>query len=254
MADFNSLCEKYFGCCDFYEILKVDRNASEKEIKKAYYRLSLLFHPDRVDDDHKEIATEKFKALGKIHSILQNPDKRNLYNESGQFDDEMDTSFNCMDYWRNMFKKIEIKDIQKYEREYIGSDTELRDIKRAYVGGKGNMDVILEMVPFSNCDSEPRIIDIVQKMVDNEEVEYYKTFFNESKAKKMRRHRKYEKEKKLSEQIDMEELDKQIEANMQKRVAEFDTFISDLEARYAPKTKKKRLSITDTKKKNKKSK
>ncbi|CAG9812381.1 unnamed protein product [Phaedon cochleariae] len=42
------------------------------------------------------------------------------------------------------------------------------------------------LVPFSNCDSKPRIIDIVQKMVDNEEVEYYKAFFNESKAQKMR--------------------------------------------------------------------
>ncbi|CAG9824119.1 unnamed protein product [Phaedon cochleariae] len=91
--------------------------------ENRYDRLSVLFNPDRVDDVHKEIATEKFKALGKIHSILQNPDKHNLYNKSGQFDDEMDTFFNCMDYWRNMFKKIEIKDIQKYEQEYTLAQT-----------------------------------------------------------------------------------------------------------------------------------
>lgn len=164
--------------------------------------MSLLVHPDRVPEDQKVVATEKFKALGKIHSTLQNPDKRKLYDDVGEFDEDMDSSFNWMDYWRNMFKKIEIKDIQNYEKEYIGSDTELRDIKRAYVGSRGDMDVILEMVPFSNCDGEPRIIEIVQKMVDDGEVEYYKSFFNESKVKKMRRHKKWEKERQESEAID----------------------------------------------------
>lgn len=171
-------------------------------VKKAYHRLSLLVHPDRVDEDQKIICTEKFKALGKIHSILQDTNKRKLYDDVGEFDDEMDSSFNWVDYWRNMFKKIDIKDIARYEQEFIGSDTELRDIKKAYVASKGNMNKILELVPFSNCDSEPRFIEIVQKMVDDGEVERYEAFFNESKQKKLRRKKKWEKEKKEAEQVD----------------------------------------------------
>lgn len=159
-------------------------------------------HPDRVNEEQKTIATEKFKALGKIHSILQDDDKRKLYDDVGEFDDEMDSSFNWRDYWRNMFKKIDIKDIENYKEEYIGSDTEIRDIKKAYISSKGNMDIILEMVPFSNCDNEPRYIEIVEKLVNDGEVERYDTFFNENKRKKMRRRRKYEKEKNEVEQID----------------------------------------------------
>ncbi|KAG5865301.1 hypothetical protein JTB14_013797 [Gonioctena quinquepunctata] len=251
MTSFKSLCEKYFGCSNFYEILKVEPEATEKQLKKAYHRLSLLVHPDRVDEDQKAIATEKFKALGKIHSILQNPEKRKLYDDVGEYDEESesDSLFNWMDYWRNMFKKIELKDIEKYEKEYIGSETELRDIKRAYVGSKGNMDKILEMVPFSNCDDEARFIDIVQRMVDDGEVESYKSFFKESKQRKMRRHKKWEEEKKEAEQIDMKELEKEMELNMKKRASNFENFMNGLEDKYAP--KKKRMSITDGSKKKK---
>lgn len=216
---FKTLCVKYFGCDNFYEILGLNSDASTKEskysfdlhmvfyifpilVKKAYHRLSLLVHPDRVEEDQKVIATEKFKALGKIHSILQDSDKRKLYDDAGEFDDEMDSSFNWYDYWRNMFKKIDIKDIENHEKEYIGSETELRDIRKAYINSKGNMDKLLEMVPFSNCDNEPRYIKIVEKMVEDGEVERYECFFNENKVKKMRRKKKWEKEKKEAEQID----------------------------------------------------
>lgn len=61
--------------------------------------------------------------------------------------------------------------------------------------------MILEMVPFSSCETESRIIDIVREMVDNGEVEEYKSFFNENKTKKLRRHRKWEKERKEAESI-----------------------------------------------------
>lgn len=142
--------------------------------------------------------------MGKIHSILQNREKRKVYDDCGDFDEDMDNSVSWTDYWRNMFKKIELKDIQNYETEYLGSETELRDIKRAYEGSRGNMDTILEMVPFSNCDSEPRIIEIVQKMVDNGEVESYNTFFNESRQRKLRRRKKWEKEHKEVEKINSE--------------------------------------------------
>lgn len=166
--------------------------------------MSLLVHPDRVDEDEKVTATEKFKALGKIHSILQDNEKRKLYDDVGEFDDEVDSSFNWFDYWRNMFKKIDIEDIDKHKEEYIGSETELRDIKKAYVSSKGNMNKILELVPFSNCDNEPRYIEIVKKMVEDGEVERYETFFNERKQKKMRRRKKWEKEKEEAEKVDSE--------------------------------------------------
>lgn len=163
--------------------------------------MSLLVHPDRVEDDQKAIATEKFKALGKIHTILQDGDKRKLYDDVDEFDDDMDSSFNWFDYWKNMFREIDVKEIEQYEKEYIGSETEILDIKKAYINSKGNMNRLLEMVPFSNCENEPRYIKVIEELIEEGEVERYECFFNESKAKKMRRKKKWDKEKKEAEQI-----------------------------------------------------
>lgn len=245
MTTFKDKCFQYYGSTDFYEVLGITKDATLKDIKKAYHKLSLLVHPDRVEPSQKEVATQKFQVLGRIHSILQDNDKRKIYDEQGDFDDETDTKFNWMDYWFKMFKKIELKDIQEYEKSYIGSETERNDIKRAYERNKGNMNKILELVPFSNCNSEPRIIEIVREMVDNGEVPEYDGFFNESKAKKLRRRKKWEAEAKETAEIDMNELEKEMEENMKKRGKVFVDMLSNLEAKYAP--KKARKSITAAK-------
>lgn len=53
-------------------------------VRKAYHKLSLLVHPDRVEEKKKAEATEKFKVLGRIHSILSDNEKRAIYDESGK--------------------------------------------------------------------------------------------------------------------------------------------------------------------------
>jgi len=54
-------------------------------VKKAYYKQSLKVHPDRVPDEEKENATEKFQTLGKVYSILSVEEKRKIYDETGEF-------------------------------------------------------------------------------------------------------------------------------------------------------------------------
>ncbi|XP_076251297.1 dnaJ homolog subfamily C member 9 [Rhynchophorus ferrugineus] len=242
MATFKEKCISYYGTSNFYEVLGVNRTATDKEIKKAYLKLSLLVHPDRVEPNEKEIATEKFKVLGRIHSILQDNDKRRIYDERGDFDDETDSKCNWREYWFAMFKKIEIKDIQEYEQKYIGSETERSDIKRAYEKSKGSMDRILELVPFTNCDSEPRILDIVREMIDKGEVREFNGFFNESRVKKLRRRRKWEAEEREAAKVNLNELQKEIDDNMEKRGKVFEDMLSNLEAKYAPKKARKSIA------------
>jgi DnaJ-class molecular chaperone len=66
---------------DYYKILGVNRNASEKEIKAAYRRLARQYHPDVNPGD--KAAEEKFKEIGEAYEVLSDPEKRRRYDQFG---------------------------------------------------------------------------------------------------------------------------------------------------------------------------
>ena len=60
----------------YYKVLGINHNASEEEIKKAYKKLALKYHPDR-NIENKEEAANKFKEISEAYEILTNKDKQN---------------------------------------------------------------------------------------------------------------------------------------------------------------------------------
>ncbi len=66
---------------DFYDILAVSKGASDDEIKKAYRKLAIKYHPDKNPDD--KAAEDKFKEAAEAYEILSNPEKRQRYNQFG---------------------------------------------------------------------------------------------------------------------------------------------------------------------------
>ena len=66
---------------DYYEVLGVGRNASADEIKKAYRKAAIKYHPDKNPGDKE--AEEKFKEAAEAYDVLSNPEKKARYDQFG---------------------------------------------------------------------------------------------------------------------------------------------------------------------------
>ena len=67
---------------DYYEVLGVNKNATDEELKKAYRKLAKQYHPD-ANPDNKEEAEKKFKEVNEAYETLSNPQKRKMYDQFG---------------------------------------------------------------------------------------------------------------------------------------------------------------------------
>jgi DnaJ-class molecular chaperone len=89
---------------DYYDTLEIDKKATEEEIKKAYKKKALQWHPDRNKGNEKE-ASKKFQDIAQAYSVLSDPEKRKMYDLYGSNDPrvtgsgmEPDTTFDASDF------------------------------------------------------------------------------------------------------------------------------------------------------------
>ncbi|HEY9032888.1 MAG TPA: molecular chaperone DnaJ [Pseudomonadales bacterium] len=76
---------------DYYDVLGVERNADEKELKKAYRRIAMKYHPDRNPDDKD--AEDKFKEANEAYEVLSDPQKKAAYDRYGHAGVEQNGGF-----------------------------------------------------------------------------------------------------------------------------------------------------------------
>jgi molecular chaperone DnaJ len=81
---------------DYYEILRVNRDTSEEDLKKAYRKLALRYHPDRNPGDKK--AEEKFKEVSEAYQVLSDPEKRSQYDRYGHAAFDQGAGFGGFDF------------------------------------------------------------------------------------------------------------------------------------------------------------
>lgn len=136
---------------DYYQILGVDKNASEEEIKSAYRKLAMKWHPDRwvnEPDDKKKEAEEKFKEIAEAYETLSDPDKKARYDNPtsegfggfGGFEEGFNPftgrGFDPFGMFRNR---------QKQRVVVVGDDINITidvSIYDAYNGGKKNVTYV----------------------------------------------------------------------------------------------------------------
>ena len=76
---------------DYYDVLGVDKNANDDELKKAFRRLARQYHPDTLTgEQEKKVAEEKFKEINEAYAILSDQDKRRRYDTFGHTDQGFD--------------------------------------------------------------------------------------------------------------------------------------------------------------------
>jgi len=195
------LLEDAFGDKSIYEILNIPKDADDDAIKKAYRKLALKYHPDKGGD------AKMFQALSLAHSILSDPEKRKIYDQTGELDgDESSRDFDSWyEYFRNLFPKITVSDIDKYGKTYVGSQEEVVDVIAAYEQHSGNLKKIMECAIFAEDGEEARICKIIDTAIAQKALtstkQYKATRVSVEDVKKRKRPAKKSNEESLEQLI-----------------------------------------------------
>ena len=68
----------------FYDLLGLNKNATDAELKKAYRKLAMKYHPDKSNDSNRAENEQKFKDISNAYDTLKDPEKRKLYDRFGE--------------------------------------------------------------------------------------------------------------------------------------------------------------------------
>ncbi|SLM27514.1 DnaJ5 [Desulfamplus magnetovallimortis] len=129
---------------DYYKILGVEKNATPSEIKKAYHKLALKYHPDKNKDDKN--AEAKFKEISEAYAVLSDKEKRNQYDTYGSADFQQRFS------QEDIFRNFDLGDILKefgFGQNFGGASFGRGFSGNAFTGGTGGN-------PFGNMNSSSR--------------------------------------------------------------------------------------------------
>lgn len=246
-----------FPDIDPYLILGVPVTATPLEIKRAYKKLSLQYHPDKLQQTKAEVDPEVFTKVQFSYSILSDLIKRLRYDNTGSLEvGEMDEEgFDWQEYFASINNKITIDMIEEDKKKYQGSAEEEQDIINNFIYYEGDFIKLFETIPHLefNEASESRVFEIIDKVVNDLDKSTVKSW---DKYKKSRKTKVKSMLKKLAREAkEAEKLEKTIKGKenlslmgdlqsmIQKRQTNrLGNLISSIELKYGGKRGSKRAS------------
>lgn len=244
---------------DPYKVLGVEISASPVEIKRAYKRLSLQHHPDKVQQKGGEVDVLIFPQIQFAYSVLSDAQRRQRYDTTGSLGhagDEDADRFDWNDYFQNMTEKITLEMIDEDRIKYRGSTEERDDILHNFAYYEGDFLRLFEVVPHLEFDEaqEARTFQIIEEgiasgavVLDKITAKTWEKYKKSRKTKVKQQLKKMAKEaqqadalaKKLGLKLATNEND--LRAMIRRKTAKgLDTLISSLEAKYSGKSGRKR--------------
>ena len=103
---------------DYYEVLGVDRNASQDDIKRAYRKLARKYHPDVSKENDAE---DRFKEVGEAYECLKDEEKRSRYDQLGHSWDEPIRSRGAWKRGSGSYREVDLEEILRRARAAYGS-------------------------------------------------------------------------------------------------------------------------------------
>ena len=251
---------------DPYAVLAVSQDATPDQIKTAYRKAALKYHPDKASEADKAAAHTKFQEIAFAHAILSDERRRKRYDITGRTEESLDLdddTFDWVSYYREQYKDVVTADvIEIFANKYKGSNEEKRDVLSWFEKCEGKMTKLYKNVMLSDpAEDEERFREIIDAAIESGEVEGHKAYTEESENSIKKRvdaaRKKKEKEAKEAEKhaadlgigkdLKKKPGKKEKDDGMgdlaaligQRQKGRADNFLADLEAKYAPKGKSK---------------
>ncbi|VDM03755.1 unnamed protein product [Schistocephalus solidus] len=230
-------CRRLFATDCLYTLFDCERS-----FKRAFYKKSLKYHPDRHDHQEKSEATERFQVLSAAFRILSDKETRSVYDKTGIVGESFsEKSFkDWVDYWTLIFPKVTAEAIIDFADKYHGSKEERNDLIELYKKHKGDMDAIMDSMILAEATDEDRIRKLIEELIAENVLEPLDAFVNEPPKKRANRLKRALKE--ANDYASTDSLLLALQANQQRRLAQSENVLDQLTEKYCKPQNKRKTS------------